>query len=240
MSDEYRDTLDELRYEVEKLAKRANQRLRELEKQQITESSRAYQVTARKAYDHLPGYTQTKAGNIAFDRAVKSKTIQELEEELVELKHFLDPGEVHTSTVRGYKKQLEQSYKGYLETMKMTDEKGKPVEGATTFEEYQQMFYSEKNRVFGYQNVRAMQKVPGATTDIVEETINKSIAEEAEKKKALAATGGEYRAPGVENYKAMVAKAIKEKAKANMVKRTGRKKQMTKKAGKKGTTKRKK
>ena len=237
MSDEYRDTLDELRYEVEKLAKRANQRLRELEKQEITESSRAYQVTARKVYDGLPGYIQTKAGNIAFDRSVKSKTIQELEDELVELKHFLDSGAVHTSTVRGYKKQLEQSYKGYLETMGMTDEKGKPSEGATTFEEYQQMFYSEKNRAFGYQNVRAMQKVPGATREIVQETINEAIAEEAQNKKVL---GSEYVKPGVVNYKARVKQKVKEKAKANMVKRTGRKKQMAKKAGKKGTTKRKK
>lgn len=229
---EYSDLLDELRYEVETKAKRANQRLRQLEISGINESSRAYQVTARKAYDGLPGYTQTKAGNIAFDRAVKSKTIQELEEELVELKHFLDPGEVHTSTVRGYKKQLEQSYKGYLKTMGMTDEKGKPTNGATTFEEYQQMFYSEKNRAFGYQNVRAMQKVPGATREIVQEAINEAIVEEAKNKEAL---GSKYEPKGVHNHVAAVKKKVKEKAKANMVKRTGRKKQMAKKAGKKGT-----
>lgn len=226
---EHSKLLDELRYEVEKLAKRANQRLRELEKQEIVESSRAYQVTARKAYDGIPGYVQTKAGNIAFDRSVKSKTIQELEDELVELKHFLDPGEVHTSTVRGYKKQLKESYKGYLDKMKMIDKKGKPIEGATTFEEYQQMFYSEKNRAFGYQYVSAMQKVPGASIDIVQETINEAIVDEAKKKALL---GFEYVRPGIENYKAKVKKKVKEKAKANMVKRTGRKKQMAKKAGK--------
>lgn len=225
---EHSKLLDELRYEVEKLAKRANQRLRELEKQEIAESSRAYQVTARKAYDGIPGYFQTKAGNIAFDRSVKSKTIQELEDELVELKHFLDPGEVHTSTVRGYKKQLKESYKSYLKTMGMTDNKGIPSEGATTFEEYQQMFYSEKNRTFGYQNVRAMQKVPGATREIVQEAINEAIAEAAKDKEAL---GSKYTPKGVHNYVAAVKKKVKEKAKANMVKRTGRKKQMAKKAG---------
>lgn len=226
---EYSDTLDELRYEVEKLAKRANQRLRELEKHQIVESSRAYQVTARKVYDGIPGYVQTKAGNIAFDRAVKSKTIQELEDELVELKHFLDPGAIHTSTVGGYKKQLTESYKGYLKTMGMVDKKGNPTEGATTFEEYQQMFYSEKNRAFGYQNVRAMQKVPGATREIVQEAINEAIVEAAKDKEAL---GYKYKPKGVHNYVAAVKKKVKEKAKSNMVKRTGRKKQMAKKAGK--------
>ena len=86
------DYLQELRTEVEKLAKRANQRLREIEKQGINESSRAYQVTARKVYDGLPGYVETKAGNIAFDRSLKNKTIQDLEGELSELQHFLDPG----------------------------------------------------------------------------------------------------------------------------------------------------
>lgn len=202
---EYGEYLDELRSEVEKKAKRANQRLRQLEMSGITESSRAYQVTARKAYDHLPGYTQTKAGNIAFDRSVKSKTIQELEQELEELDKFLDPGTIHTSTVRGYKKSLEKSFEGYKKSM--GDE-------TLTFEQYQQMFGEEKNRQFGYMNVRAMQKVPGATSKIVQREIDKAVKEQSKTKQAL----------GVANYTARVKKAVEGKERKSKSKRSGKRK----------------
>ena len=202
---EFSDYLEELRHEVESKAKRANQRLRQLEISGIDESSRAYQVTARKAYDGLPGYTQTKAGNIAFDRAVKSKTIQELEQELVELDKFLDPGTIHTSTVRGYKKSLEKSFEGYKKSM--GDE-------TLTFEQYQQMFGEEKNRQFGYMNVRAMQKVPGATSKIVQKEIDKAVKEQAKTKQAL----------GVANYTARVKKAVEGKRSQSKSKRSGKRK----------------
>lgn len=202
---EYGDYLDELRSEVEKKAKRANQRLRQLEIAGIGESSRAYQVTARKVYDHLPGYTQTKAGNIAFDRSVKSKTIQELEEELIELDRFLNAEEIHTSTVRGYKKSLEASYKGYKESQK--DE-------TLTFEQYLQMFGEEKNRQFGYMNVRAMQKVPGATSKIVQREIDKAVKKQSKTKQVL----------GVANYTASVKKAVEGKKQKSKSKRSGKRK----------------
>ncbi len=193
---EYSKLLDELRYEVETKAKRANQRLRQLEMSGINESSRAYQVTARKAYDGLPGYTQTKAGNIAFDRAVKSKTIQELEDELRELDTFLDPGTIHTSTVRGYKESIKKSYEGYKRSTGDKD---------ITFSEYQQMFGDEQNRNFGYMNVRAMQKVPGATKKIVQKEIDKAVREQRKTKQTL----------GTMNYANRVKKAVEaEKGKA--------------------------
>ena len=208
---EYSKLLDELRYEVETKAKRANQRLRQLEMSGINESSRAYQVTARKAYDGLPGYTQTKAGNIAFDRSVKSKTIQELEDELRELDAFLDPGTIHTSTVRGYKESIKKSYEGYKRSTGDKD---------ITFSEYQQMFGDEQNRNFGYMNVRAMQKVPGATKKIVQKEIDKAVREQRKTKQTL----------GTMNYANRVKKAVEaEKGKAK-----------SKRSGKKGTTKRKK
>ena len=208
---EYSKLLDELRYEVETKAKRANQRLRQLEMSGINESSRAYQVTARKAYDGLPGYTQTKAGNIAFDRSMKSKTIQELEDELRELDAFLDPGTIHTSTVRGYKESIKKSYEGYKRSTGDKD---------ITFSEYQQMFGDEQNRNFGYMNVRAMQKVPGATKKIVQKEIDKAVREQRKTKQTL----------GTMNYANRVKKAVEaEKGKAK-----------SKRSGKKGTTKRKK
>lgn len=202
---EHSKILDELRYEVETKAKRANQRLRQLEISGINESSRAYQVTARKVYDRLPGYTQTRAGNIAFDRSVKSKTIQELENELRELDAFLDPGTIHTSTVRGYKESIKKSYEGYKRSTGDKD---------ITFSEYQQMFGDEQNRNFGYMNVRAMQKVPGATKKIVQKEIDKAVKEQRKTKQTL----------GTMNYANRVKKAVAaEKSKAKS-KRTGKRK----------------
>lgn len=187
---EYQDYLSELRTEVEKKAKRANQRLRQLEMSGITESSRAYQVTAKNVYDGMPGYVQTSDGNIAFDRSLKNKTIQELEQELEHLDKFL---EAKTSQVRGYKKQLEKSYKGYLESQGELDEErtaakgGRPVamKGGTSFKQWQQFFGSEGGKHFGYQTVRALQKVPGSTVEIVEKEMNKAIAEEQKTGRAL-------------------------------------------------------
>ena len=202
---EYSKLLDELRYEVETKAKRANQRLRQLEISDINESSRAYQVTARKAYDGIPGYTQTRAGNIAFDRRLKSKTIEELEAELRELDAFLDPGTMHTTTVRGYTESLRKSFEGYKRSTGDKD---------ITFSEYQQMFGDEQNRNFGYMNVRAMQKVPGATEKIVQKEIDKAVKEQRKTKKTL----------GTINYVNRVEKAVaamKDKAKS---KRTGKRK----------------
>lgn len=202
---EHSKLLDELRYEVETKAKRANQRLRQLEISGINESSRAYQVTSRKVYDRLPGYTLTRAGNIAFDRSVKSKTIQELEDELRELDAFLDPGTIHTSTVRGYKESIKKSYEGYKRSTGDKD---------ITFSEYQQMFGDEQNRNFGYMNVRAMQKVPGATKKIVQKEIDKAVKEQRKTKQTL----------GTMNYANRVKKAVAaEKSKAKS-KRTGKRK----------------
>ena len=188
---EYQDYFTSLRSEVETLAKRANQRLRQLEESGIYESSRAYQVTARKAYDGLPGYTQTKAGNIAFDRRLARKTIAELEAEKEELEKFFDPGTIHTSTVRGYKESLKKSFEGYKRSTGDKD---------ITFSEYQQMFGDEQNRNFGYMNVRAMQKVPGASAELVQEQIDRAVAEQASTKRAL----------GVANYVARVKEAVAE------------------------------
>ena len=206
---EYTDYLEELRNEVETKAKRANQRLRQLEKSGIDESSRAYQVTARNSYDGLPGYVTTRAGNIAFDRRVKSKTIEDLEKELKELDKFLDPGTIHTSTVRGYKESLRKSFEGYKRSTGDKD---------ITFSEYQQMFGDEQNRNFGYMNVRAMQKVPGATQKLVQKEIDKAVQEQRKTKKAL----------GVANYanrvkKAVAAEAAKKKSKKNGKKTTRKK-----------------
>ena len=207
---EYTDYLEELRNEVETKAKRANQRLRQLEKSGIDESSRAYQVTARNAYDGLPGYVTTRAGNIAFDRRFKNKTIEDLEKELKELDKFLDPGTIHTSTVRGYKESLRKSFEGYKRSTGDKD---------ITFAEYQQMFGDEQNRNFGYMNVRAMQKVPGATQKLVQKEIDKAVKEQRKTKKAL----------GVANYanrvkKAVAAEAAKKKSKKSGKKTTRKKK----------------
>ena len=170
--DENQAYLKALQEEVEKKAKRANQRLRQLEKSGVTESSRAYQVTVRKATDKQPGYVTTAKGNIAFDRRLRDKTIAQLEAELADLDRFL---EVHTSTVRGYKKQLRQSYEGFLESTGMTEapEGTKSSLDSLSFKEYQQLFESKVTEHFGYAMVMAVQREAEGNKDF--KTVEKEL-----------------------------------------------------------------
>lgn len=182
--DENQAYLKALQEEVEKKAKRANQRLRQLEKSGVTESSRAYQVTVRKATDKQPGYVTTAKGNIAFDRRLKDKTIAQLEAELADLDRFL---KVHTSTVKGYKAQLRQSYEGFLESTGMSEAAKGTKSGvdALSFEEYQQLFTMKATEHYGYAMVLAIQRESGKDLKTIEKNLQSSIAKEVRDGEAL-------------------------------------------------------
>ena len=182
--DENQAYLKALQEEVEKKAKRANQRLRQLEKSGVTESSRAYQVTVRKANDKQPGYVTTAKGNIAFDRRLRDKTIAQLEAELADLDRFL---EVHTSTVKGYKAQLRQSYEGFLESTGMSEAAKGTKSGvdSLSFEEYQQLFTMKATEHYGYSMVLAIQRETGKDLKTIEKNLQSSIAKEVRDGEAL-------------------------------------------------------
>ena len=173
--------LDELRREVETLAKRANQRLRQMEMSGIAASSKAYQVTAQKVYDQRAGYVTTRSGNIAFDRSLKNKTERQLEAELRELDKFLG---ANTSQVRGYKSSLKKAYSSYIKS-EWTGADGKTKENAPSFSEWQNMFTAEATKVLGYKSVQGVLKATGKKYSEVAKEIEKAAAESLRTKRTL-------------------------------------------------------
>lgn len=173
-----------LQDEVERKAKRANQRLRQLEKSGVTESSRAYQVTVRKVSDNMPGYVKTAKGNIAFDRRLKDKTIAMLEAELEDLDKFLG---AHTATVKGYKSQLRQSYEGFLESTGMNEAQPGEKSGLEklSFKEYQQLFTMKATEHFGYSMILKIQRETGKDLNTIEKALQSSIKKEIRDGEAL-------------------------------------------------------
>ena len=172
----------DLRDELEKLAKRANQRLREIENQGLADSSVAYKAVERRVYDKELGYVQTtyrskKTGeiehNIAFSRRFKGMSKKEMTELKHELVRFL---EASTSTVSGYKGALERSYEGY---MKGTGHAN------LSFEEYKAFWKSESVKTYGYTSIQRVMKSTGKQWEKVEKVMNMAIAEQANLKEKL-------------------------------------------------------
>lgn len=99
---------DELKLAVSVLAKTANQRLRALEKANLTKASNAYRYAETQAYDERRFMDTTKHGEIKFKTTTRGRSLQELKEEVAQLQGFLFNAK--TSTVRGTKQRYEQAY----------------------------------------------------------------------------------------------------------------------------------
>lgn len=99
--------------DVATMAKRANQRLRELEKRGLTEASHAYRYVERLAFDADSATAHDKKGRVKWNTNTRGKTYQQLQHEKAELERFLN--EAKTSTVKGTKAQFEKGYKTYAE-----------------------------------------------------------------------------------------------------------------------------
>ena len=152
----------DLQDEVEKLAKRANQRLRQIEKSGLAESSAAYRAVERRVYDKKEGYQTSREGNIGFSRKFKEMTRSALSKLKKELTSFL---ETTTSTVRGYKGAQERAYETY-----------KKRYGSTmTKKEYPRFWGSESVKSFGYKSVLRVMKSTGKNFSEIEKTMNKAI-----------------------------------------------------------------
>lgn len=95
---------------LQTLTKRANQRLRQLEKEGLDKSSLAYKYAEKKAFDDSKLFTTTKKGEIKFTTKVAKLTKEEKMRLEKELTKFL---EAKTSTVTGIKKATEKSRKKY-------------------------------------------------------------------------------------------------------------------------------
>ena len=93
--------------DVATMAKRANQRLRELEKHGLTEASHAYRYVERLEFDADSATARDKKGRVKWNTNTRGKTYQQLQHEKAELERFLN--EAKTSTVKGTKAQFEKA-----------------------------------------------------------------------------------------------------------------------------------
>ena len=160
-------SLADLKEEVERRAKRANQRLREIEKQGLEESSLAYRAIERYVYDKKAGYKTTREGHIAFSRSYKEMTREQLQQLYYETGRFL---EATTSTVSGYKSALERSYAGYSKTKSYAK---------LSFEEYKRFWEAESVKTYGYASIQTVMKSTKKGFSQIEKVMNQAVAEQA-------------------------------------------------------------
>ena len=98
----------ELRNEVEKLAKRANVRIKELERQDLYTS--AYQALEKQV--NTKGIERRDDDTLRFSRATANKNVNELRSELSALQKFLT---ARTSTKTGFQELTEEGYQHFNE-----------------------------------------------------------------------------------------------------------------------------
>ena len=96
-------------------SKRANQRMRQLEKDALDTSSIAYQTVKKYEVDHSTSLAKTKHGETKFKTSFKGRTIQELRRQAKDVLGFLN---AKTSTSRGTKNKYQRSLDKFNETMK--------------------------------------------------------------------------------------------------------------------------
>lgn len=123
---------EELTKRIEKSYKKANDRLRALEKAGLTKASNAYRYIQRENYDNAEYLTERGR----FKKPTKKMSRNERLSEYVNLNRFLN--ESKTSTVKGTKDRYKKAYKTYAKKVKSAG--GTPL----SFEEYGDFWRSTK------------------------------------------------------------------------------------------------
>lgn len=115
--------------EVKVLTKRANQRLRQLEKSGVSQQSKAYRYVERLVFDKQINniVDVTNKGEPKFKTSFSNLSNRQLQQQLREVETFL---QAKTSTVRSVKKAYEKAYKTY----------SRLYNDNLTFEEYSNLF----------------------------------------------------------------------------------------------------
>lgn len=192
--------------DLERLAKRANQRLRQLEKTRINKDdasspslstlSSAYRELKVRAYDQRSGMTITKSyktksgeikgGNIAFRRDFSKMSTAELADMAEALEEFFG---YKTTVVKATREAYESSYQTYMEraTGKRAKAEGKaytPLSRA----QYNALWTSSAAKQFGYEKVLAVAKRTGNLDAIkyLNEALADSVEEQVRNKEQLA------------------------------------------------------
>lgn len=92
------------------VGKAANQRLRELEKQGLENSSAAYRYVRKQAASDDSAYGETKAGQIKFDLTTRGRTFSDLRHAVAEIEDFMKARSSTTGGVHAIYEQMEQTY----------------------------------------------------------------------------------------------------------------------------------
>ena len=156
--------------DIEKLAKRANQRLRQLEKSGVSEMSSAYRSLMAKAYDQRDAMKLSKTGKPVFRRDYTHMSTAELAQLASSLEDFMN---LKTTTVRATKSAAERSYQTFAERQK---ERG---ETPLSKQEYKNLWTSSATKTFGYEKVMRIAKKTGANMKRIEKALAKSVEEQA-------------------------------------------------------------
>lgn len=98
----------ELQLAVQTLSKTANQRLRSLEKAGMTRSSNAYRWAEKSFTDNERFMDETQNGEMKFKTTTRGRSVNELREEVAELRDFLFKSK--TSTVSDVNRRYKQAY----------------------------------------------------------------------------------------------------------------------------------
>ena len=157
--------------DLEKLAKRANQRLRQLEKSGVSEMSSAYRSLMMKAYDQRGMMKLNKEGKPVFRRDYRSMSTAEMAELAEGLESFMS---LKTTTVRATKSAAERSYKTFAARQA---ERG---ETPMSKSEYKNLWTSTATKAFGYEKVMRIAKKTGASIKQIETALAKSVQEQAD------------------------------------------------------------
>ena len=161
-----------LRKEVAKLSKRANTRLRAIEKANLTEASETYRKLQADEYSGASYIKQTKHGEMKFDTALKEKTLASLREEFEEIVDFLN---AYGSSVKGIKERWKTPYEIH---MKFREKEGrKPMSYAKFSRYFSDIAYEKLRSMFGSDQamiiVEDLLETSEGNWEIVEEMVNR-------------------------------------------------------------------
>ena len=96
-------------------AKRANQRLREIEKQGLQSTSNAYKYIETSAFDGKGWTGRTSKGQIKFNTNFRKMTDKQIKKELTQIRNFLN---AKTSVTKGVRKKVEKLTDRFNEKLK--------------------------------------------------------------------------------------------------------------------------
>lgn len=135
---------DALRKEVAKLSKRANTRLRAIEKAGLTEASETYRKLQGDEMAGASYIKYTKHGEMKFDTALKEKTLASLREEFEEIADFLN---AYGSSVKGIKVRWKIPYDIHT---KFREKEGRDPMSYVTFSRYfSDLAYDKIRKMYG-------------------------------------------------------------------------------------------